>query len=376
MSSGVILRTRRRVRLGFTLVELLVVIAIIGILIALLLPAIQAAREAARRSSCTNNLKQLGLAIQNYHDVYQRFPIIGTLGPMAQYQNTWGYVPNGIGQGHQVVRMLPYLEQAALYNQINFNLPIGYFGDDPANIGELNQNFPSGDPRRYLYYQIIPEFLCPSVNYRPVTGTIQANGNYQDRALTDYGVCVGTPPMSSANGQGNIAPYIPLSPYNPVGSWNSYFGVNIGWQSDDWQGDPNGTDGVFSRGNWSAAIQDVTDGTSNTIAMMEWARVCGNYNWNGWFVYDGHHLSTKSPINFPTCLNEKDITGFLITWGNGLGNFFSDYASSNGAKSKHPGGAQFVFADGSVHFLMNEVNYETYQRLGSRNDGKAVGTNY
>jgi prepilin-type N-terminal cleavage/methylation domain-containing protein/prepilin-type processing-associated H-X9-DG protein len=363
---------RRRERSGFTLVELLVVIAIIGILIALLLPAVQAAREAARRSQCTNNLKQLGLAISNYHDVYGRYPIIGTLGTMAQYANTWSYVPNGIGQGHQFVRMLPYVEQKQLYDQYNFNLPIGYWGEGPTWAGELNANMPVGTEARYLWYTVVPAFLCPSVNYRTVTGTLQASNNYNDRALSDYGVCVGSPPMSSQNGQGFIAPYIPVSPYSPVGSWNGYFGEGIGWQSDDWQGDPNSTNGIFSRGNWSAGIVDVLDGTSNTIAIMEQARNCGNYAWQGWSCYDGHHLSTKSPVNFPTCMTEKGITGQLITWGNLQG--FDDYAASNGAKSKHPGGAQMVFCDGSTHFINETVNYETYQRLGARSDQRSVGT--
>lgn len=355
-------------RRGFTLVELLVVIAIIGILIALLLPAVQAAREAARRSTCTNNLKQLGLALQNYHDVYNRLPIVGTYGSIQQYASTWSYIPNGIGTGNNLVRMLPYMEQQALYNQFNLNLPIGY-PNGTIDVGEINQTIPVGNNARYLYFQIVPPLLCPSVNFQPVSGQNPAGG---DRAFTDYGMCVGSPPMSSANGTGLIAPYIPISPYMPVGSWGGYFGDSVGWQSDDWTADSRNTNGVFARGNWAAAFADISDGTSNTIAMMEGQRNCSAWTWHGWSCYDGMQWSTKAPINFPTCYQERDITGLLIGGASGWGSYWSDYASSNGAHSKHPGGAQMVFADGSVHFLRENISYETYQRLGVRNDQRTL----
>jgi prepilin-type N-terminal cleavage/methylation domain-containing protein/prepilin-type processing-associated H-X9-DG protein len=368
------MRVSGRSRLGFTLVELLVVIAIIGILIALLLPAVQAAREAARRSQCTNNLKQLGLAMQNYHDVYGRYPIIGTYGTMTDYANTWGFVPNGIGEGHQMVRLLPYIEYADLYNYYNFQLPMGYFGDGPGFLGELNQSLPVGNPKRYNYFWVVNTFLCPSNSYGTnVTGQNPQGG---DRALSDYGVSVGNPAMSSQNGQGFIAPFIPVSPYQPVGGWNSYFNQSVGWQSDDWQGDPNGTNGIFSRGNWSAAINDVTDGTSNTIAMMEVGRNCGIHNWNGWSCYDGHHLATKAPINFPRCINDIGYNGVQVSWGNSWSEGFWDYATENGARAYHPSGANFLFTDGSTHFINEAVNYETYQRLGARNDAREVGNEY
>src|SRR5580692_7847186 len=105
---------RRTSRVGFTLVELLVVIAIIGILIALLLPAVQAAREAARRSTCTNNLKQIGVALQSYHDVYGRFPINGVL----QDDSGWTQA------GSEHTRLLPFIEQQQIYSQINWTLSL------------------------------------------------------------------------------------------------------------------------------------------------------------------------------------------------------------------------------------------------------------
>ena len=117
-------------RKGFTLIELLVVIAIIGILIALLLPAVQAAREAARRSQCTNNLKQIGLALQNYHDVNRSFPPYGEMGipgpanPQHSYHHTW------------ITAILPYMEQMPLYQSANMKMPVLTSGQNPHGAGQ------------------------------------------------------------------------------------------------------------------------------------------------------------------------------------------------------------------------------------------------
>ncbi|OYV84577.1 MAG: hypothetical protein B7Z73_15190, partial [Planctomycetia bacterium 21-64-5] len=134
---------KRTLRAGFTLVELLVVIAIIGILIALLLPAIQAAREAARRSQCTNNLRQLGIALHNYHDVYGTFA--PNYGGVSWSNGSW--TPQ---RGTTLVRLLPYTEGAAIYNQINFVTP--YLTID----GLVLQN---GVLARKT---VMPNFMCPS----------------------------------------------------------------------------------------------------------------------------------------------------------------------------------------------------------------------
>ena len=366
--------SRDRTRLGFTLVELLVVIAIIGILIALLLPAVQAAREAARRSQCTNNLKQLGLAIQNYHDVNGRFPICAETTPDNM---RWTRNSTQGPTGGQNTRLLPFIEQQALYNQFNLNFTTEEQGWGPAIT--VNGAYGPNDtmitqPVGYLGQSVIPGFLCPSVSWPttyPVTGSAFA--------ATDYLVCWGTPTFQNAYGTGPLAPYIPPSPY-ANGSWNGYFGDNPGWISDDWGGGQSGgsNNGVFGTSNWAARFQDITDGSANTIAMMECPRQCSAALYYGWASIWYQGGATKAPINFPTCNNEKDVTGQLINYSGWTysGSFapWSQVDSANGAKSKHPGGAQVVFCDGSVHFLRETINYETYQRLGSRRDAKTVGT--
>lgn len=369
-------------RVAFTLVELLVVIAIIGILIALLLPAVQAAREAARRAQCTNNLKQLGIALHNYHDVAQRFPQRGNRNDLPWSNGVqWG---NNGGVGtlfpwpgnctNIFSKLLPFIEQTQVYNQYNLSLPCDYNG-----AGTVGQpvNTPVGLGGFYLPSSVVPDFLCPSVNYATVSNpytTFQwaaKQGTWPGVAYTDYGDCTGVSSQGDQNGMGMSAAYVPTSPYVAVGAWNGYFNDCPGWQSDEWAGDSQNSDGCFGLGNWSARFQDITDGTSTTIAMMECSRHCSSTQLQGWAACFVGHLGTKAPINFPTCLGELGINKQLITWSNPQG--FGTQSMQAGAKSKHPGGAQVLFADGSVHFLPESINYEVYQRLGDRMDGRVVG---
>lgn len=365
-------RSRPRERAAFTLVELLVVIAIIGILIALLLPAVQAAREAARRSTCNNNLKQLGVAIQNYHDSFRRFPPrFNTRGQNGEQGTPKQPLDGDIGGNF--IRMLPFMEQAALYNQFNFNIDQDgvqtYQGAYNQSIIAANPN----DPRGYLYYTVVPAFLCPSVNGRSVRGTNYTTTNNPDKALTDYVPCIGAPPFSYQNNSsgGYLGPYIPLSPY-PTQQWGGWFGDTPGWHSDGWSpNDDTMSNGVFAYGAWAASFAEITDGSSNTIAIGECPRWCNTDSWQyGWYHSHQGSMGTKSPINFPSCQNERDVNGNLINWNNWTP--IGDTGASEGLKSKHPGGAQVVFADGSTHFLNETINYETYQRLGHRRDAKTI----
>jgi prepilin-type N-terminal cleavage/methylation domain-containing protein/prepilin-type processing-associated H-X9-DG protein len=369
MSSVLASSRARRSHPAFTLVELLVVIAIIGILIALLLPAIQAAREAARRSTCTNNLKQLGLAIQAYADTYQRFPITG------QQTAIQGNPPNlqqiGGGIGGIFMRILPYVEQQQLYNQFDPRFFVD--GDSTSPVAGQHSQQTGVAPS----YVVIPEYFCPSVgmtriNGGNMTGTA-ANG--ASAAVLDYAVNIGTLTGNAGWQPANVAKYVPASPYttNPGLGW---FGDNVASDGGNWDSRPGGrpdvNNGCFSRGNWAASYAEITDGTSNSIAIMELQRNCSNWTWNGWYYHDGAVATTHPPINFPTCMEERDINGFQNTWGQ-QSFVWNEWGLMWGAKSKHPGGAQMVFADGSVHFLQETIDYDTYQRLGSRVDGRQIG---
>lgn len=337
-------------RQGFTLVELLVVIAIIGILVGLLLPAVQAAREAARRMSCQNNLKQLGLALHNYESATKRFV---PYGHDPHNDGGWG---NHVSKGGYLVKLLPYIEQGNIFNQLDFNLVIGTPGIHPgggicaqmANLGvglrgwsTLSPQPPQGD---------LAVFRCPSDGFTRVPNV----------SLSNY---------AGSMGNQNMATH-----FCPGVAEGNIFGtgpVHLGETNDTSQ-----LSGLFSRfGQASMPISAIQDGTSNVIAMGEIRPYCGDHSfyhpgtsWNAIWV------ATSAPINYPTCGGEgpgkNDQTG-----GTEDCNHFRSWNTSMGFKSLHPGGAQFVFCDGSVHFIPDSIDYLTYQRLGDRRDGMPTGWN-
>jgi prepilin-type N-terminal cleavage/methylation domain-containing protein/prepilin-type processing-associated H-X9-DG protein len=297
------LRSRR----AFTLVELLVVIAIIGILIALLLPAVQAAREAARRSQCTNNLKQIGLALHNYHDSRNVLPY-GTGGCCNLRGGVWASF------------ILPYMEQGPLYDQFDFTLQM------------------TVAPNSTLVQTVIPAYICPS---DPEGST---------PVKTDRWIC----PTA-------MAMWYPASMGPTHMDSCSYCDQPKAAQTDPdtycccgWNfGTPGGTSsscGVFGRQVTAIKLSHIKDGTSNTIMAGEslpgecrfFTAYCDNFPLSG----------TTVPLNNPY-----------------NGNSF-DWQHSCGYKSRHPGGANFLLCDGSVHFFSETIDYKLYNALGTRDKGE------
>lgn len=309
-------------RHAFTLVELLVVIAIIGILIALLLPAVQAAREAARRSQCTNHLKQWGLALHNYHDTYKQFAT-GTRdqdpnGPAGNRIWTAGYHR----KGSVLVKLLPFVEQNALYDQLDQR---GDVVDQLAALG-----YGPDEP---------PTVRCPSDDYE-----------------------------NTSTGQSNYAPSLG-NQLMPGRSCSAYPGNNFGTgpTGHGSTSTAGNISGCFSRYDWAAKFADIKDGTSNVILMGEILPFCGDHHRGGWMNPNALWTATTGPINFETCPGIGAGTG-----GTDGCNAYGNWQTSQGFKSYHPGGANFLFADGSVHFLPETIDYMTYQRLGDRRDNQPV----
>lgn len=308
-------------RRGFTLIELLVVIAIIAILVALLLPAVQQAREAARRSSCKNNLKQLGVALHNYHDTHGQLPC-----------GSQDSAPNRIWQGGTarkgsvLVKLLPEVEQGNIFRKLDFN------GDVVAQLNSAALDF--------MWRKEIETFVCPSDDY-----------------------------IDPGEGKSNYAPSLGAQAM-PGRSCNTYPGNTFGTGGTGHGSTGNGQtiSGLFSRYQWAAKLRDITDGTANTIAMGEIRPKCGDHHRGGWANPNALWTATTAPINHATCANENGGIG----GANGC-NADGNWQTSQGFKSRHVGGAQFVFADGSVHFLSENINYRTYQQLGDRRDGEVVG---
>ncbi|QDU64334.1 Type II secretion system protein G precursor [Planctomycetes bacterium Pan216] len=306
-------------RRGFTLVELLVVIAIIGVLVALLLPAVQQARESARRMQCTSNLKQMGAALHNYHDAHGKFPP----GFITDTGWAWGSF------------LLPYLDRMDLYDRLNVN-----------GIMDVRSSNPT---LRDLCRTKLPIYLCPS---------------------DSPGSKVSQNPHGPVNILGTGGNQIGLS---------NYLGISGTFDIRCWS---TNVDGIFYF-NSAIGIPDITDGTSKTIAIGERAVSTNNTsaargaNWAG-----TSSPSTKcwdnSGGNPPDHIRFRETTLLATRAGWSLINTPAGY--TRGASSLHPGGANFLLADGAVTFISDVIdssnnsgaNMSTYQRLGSRNDGKIV----
>jgi prepilin-type N-terminal cleavage/methylation domain-containing protein/prepilin-type processing-associated H-X9-DG protein len=326
-------------RFGFTLIELLVVIAIIAILIALLLPAVQQAREAARRTQCKNNLKQLGLALHNYHDVYGQFAM--------------NHYDAGNPRGNNLtmlVGLLPFIDQGPLFNGIDFRATqnVTLFPVNGKRLGEYR----------------ISGFGCPSD-----TSTSQATS--QNMAYTSYAPSIGAQLMQSGFGC-NLRTVVGAFPagqgLDPDNDGEDPFDRKNP-RSDT--GNPAQISGIFGRGlfaPWAAKIRDVTDGTSNTIMMGEIRPTCQTFSVWGWAWPESLWYATTAPINLNTCPGTANYGSTPCHNNNG-----NNWNAAYGFKSLHTGGAQFLLCDGSVRFISENLDRLTYARLGDRHDGGVVG---
>jgi prepilin-type N-terminal cleavage/methylation domain-containing protein/prepilin-type processing-associated H-X9-DG protein len=356
-------------RKGFTLIELLVVIAIIAVLIALLLPAVQAAREAARRAQCTNNLKQIGLATHNYIDVNNLFPP----GAISVSDSPW----TGNGLCWRAL-ILPQMEGNTLYNAINLSLPAAYNSIDQG-------------ASMYTAYTVVPStWLCPSDGQNgngllPLgTPTGQWNGSQSNLApvsSTTQTVLSVVPVSNYAGSFGDnyASHYVSLpweTPYatalipgQPRIGWPGPWGVN---QSSPGCPLSPGLRGMFDYfGAQMVSLQSVTDGLSNTILVGETLpyQVADSNFWN----FNGSVAGTTIPIGWNSNTINPATSPCYNNWHDyPVGCRFS--YDSTGFKSQHPGGANFLFGDGSVRFLKSSLNIATYCALGSRNGGEIVSS--
>jgi len=348
-------------RSAFTLVELLVVIAIIGILVGLLLPAVQAAREAARRMSCSNNLKQIGLALHNYHTTHGRFPLAGFqhVGTSRE-PRTW----TDSSKGSQLVALLPYVEQEPLWKSFPMGSPLMPMLDPNPSNAEWSAWIRSNAVGSFMHggvsverswHVVVPTYICPS--YTGMDRWQWSDPTWRDhRGLSNYAPSIGAQAMPS---QGNSCNLYPGNVFGtgPNGHGNSHNG--------------HGVSGFFTRGEISYRIEDIMnqDGTSNTIAMGEVLPHKSDHHWNGWAHFNSLWTATTAPINFPIIgIGEP---GWDSNYNTGC-NAWANWQTSQGFKSQHGNGAQFVFGDGNVRMLSDSIDYITYQRLGCRRDGRPV----
>ena len=316
---------------GFTLVELLVVMVIIGILVSLLLPAVQSAREAARRSKCGNNLHQMGIALAGYNAANNHFP------PGA----IWHYNHPNLNRGTILMLLLPYIEQSNLFQQFDYSKVT----DD--------QTVPGSNPPRLICATIVPTYVCPS-DISP--------GLYNGRALANYAASKG--PTAHIDN--------PSCSCQESDLWNQY-ALSTG-EVDPLDYDPKnpnsadaytGIAGAFSRLGLTFTAVEFRDGLSNTIFFGETRFDCSSHMDMGWASSnDGNGLcATQIPINYDSCQPSASAPAC---------NQNNNWNTQFGFKSRHPGGALFLFGDGAVHFLEQSIDMWTYQYLGARADGKSV----
>ncbi len=327
---------------AFTLIELLVVIAIIAILIGLLLPAVQKVREAAARAKCSNNLKQLGLALHAYHDIHNQLPEGGRFGTTT----TGTYDANGpindgnwgSEQGTWIVFTLPQMEQGPLYSQINPRPNV------PNSVGAA---LAAMNPKPRL-----PYIRCPSDDYDSNATTTNYIGSLGPQCAEG--------PCGDSTNMGWCQP-------ETSGLGGGYAGM--GYRSSPSHGNTGNANelrGLFNRLGARVSFASITDGLSNTIAIGEaLPREHDHLLANQWWAYNGGatHISTIVPINTRT-----DGT----TWCSPAPVQNHNWNTSWGFKSRHTGGANFLNGDGSVRFIPQSVDHRTYQLLGCRNDGQAA----
>ncbi len=317
----------RRVRAAFTLIELLVVIAIIAVLTALLLPAVQAAREAGRRIQCANNLKQIGLALHNYHDVVGAFPLGRTIPSNASFS--------------PLARFLPYVEQANMGNALNFNLPY----NDPGNATVLNAS--------------LAVFLCPS-DTTPVPAGSGGGTNYRSNEGTGVvmwhgssdvaGVNATMPPPNGlffANLQCRVADVV--DGLSNTAAFSEHvvgdFSQNLGTDKSD----------TFKPGTYPATPDEaIAQCRATDIANLS---LQGYSNVGAPWTYGYHSTSSywhSAPPNTRSCM-------------------FPPSRIMTTANSRHPGGVNVAMTDGSVRFVKDTVDLPAWRALGTRDGGEIIG---
>ena len=334
-------------RRAFTLVELLVVITIIGVLVGLLLPAVQAARGAARRMSCSNNMKQVSLALHNYHSTFKQFPGIG----------------DSISNGWSVqAQLLPYAEQAGLHDIINFE----------AGLGRAASAIGFNPPNDEAAASVVPFFVCPSddVPAKKIVAYTRGRNSYQwEHAGLSYA-------------------------------------VNVGTGTDDYVDHGTRTDGLFWVGS-TTAFRDIMDGTSSTIAFAETLMGIGNDQLGMVYEQSQKFVATRSGRNVSDMKTYRDTVlltdprAFVASHRNWSGtrgaNWISGFGSGGGSingwytpnhplpdlsirayrvsgpRSNHTGGAMISLADGSVQFITDSIDLDLYRSLWTTRGREFVG---
>jgi prepilin-type N-terminal cleavage/methylation domain-containing protein/prepilin-type processing-associated H-X9-DG protein len=366
---------------GFTLIELLVVISVIAILIALLLPAVQSAREAARRAQCANNLKQIGLAMQNYLSPNVALPPVsvdiarGSDGkPLPQPHQNWS----------QHARLLPYLEQHAAYDAINWSFGARFSDGDTVYVDSNPPDNASGGsdsiPQMTVLTLQIAAFLCPSDPYPGSSGTFLVDGANKRVGASNYPCNIGlnrridggAPDLSwklngpnyvASNWDGAVGPTKTLASFTDGTSTTAIFSEWIKGQAVPTGAAKDGLSEVYNLGqdsNFYATDYQFMQ-LCNTVPITSYNQ---QWQWKGeWWGFGGTMIysHTQTP-NRTSCVYHdinQDARGTITMLS---------------ASSYHPGGVNVLFMDGSVRFVKSSVNYLTWYAIATPNNNEVVSS--
>ncbi len=310
---------------GFTLIELLVVIAIIAVLVAILLPAVQQAREAARRTTCRNNMKQLGLAMHNYHDTHQTF--------------SFGWDQHGMGWSAMI---LPQIEMSNVYDMLSFV---------ESGVGNWNNLGSAGNQK--VVGIVIPVFRCPSMAQPE---TVYDPGHQTERVPASYRAC--------ASG-------------TAIYDWDNYTPAGAEWLYSSPQ------NGIFY-GASSTSMRDITDGTSNTVLLgesytdndFEQDRMKPDVWYIGSYQIDAWDIKADGTPTSNALSGSNEFSEFVGSMGAPLNSRKLAWTSGSQKQisfgSYHIGGGNLAFADGSVRFVSENVDFDLYKKLGTKSGGEVV----
>ncbi len=361
--------SRRR---GFTLIELLVVIAIIGVLIALLLPAVQAAREAARRSQCTNNLKQMGLAIHNYASAN------GDTLPMHYVDDPWtnGVGVAGVNQNQSLqARILPFMEQVQTYNAINFTVGGRWGGNSPGCPPDCASAEVWGIINMTAVTVNIKTFLCPSDPYPGQVQSLGWAGAQRTVGSNNYPNNIGLNRHMNGwafNGPGYIGttwdnvlkPSVTLASFVDGTANTAIFSEWVKGPSRGPNDGPNldGLGMVYQAGFNSDAYTGQVYGDWLAAQQCQNNGVTRDWGWKGewWIQGDRQNYSHTQTPNRRAC-------NYANIGVDGRGTI-----TMMGASSLHPGGVNVAFMDGSVKFIKSTINYQAWYAIATPNGGEVV----
>ncbi len=372
----------REARRGFTLIELLVVIAIIAVLIALLLPAVQAAREAARRAQCVNNMKQIGLGTLNFESTngYMTPDVDYLVPPYLPDPDPAAVATSNQETAGNFTLILPYIEQQNVYNLINFNLAGLDQKNVPPAVGGSGSLFP-GIGQNSAYSIVINAYICPS---SPATPSI----NYYNTCWSGYGDGSGSPVASPPTQIWGRTDYFPPPGFHTsllVKLGYSQTAANAITASDSGTiadiSTSNPTTGLVNTPIARVRIASITDGTSNTMMVAEGAARPIGYN-HARQIYNQNGGPVDGTIN--------PVSGGGGAWADPFSYAHLDGASADGIRGNgiclincttnneiygfHPGGANALFADGSVHFLKESINPLVVVYLITRAGGEVMSS--